>query len=259
LTPFSDLLNGLVADGDGITADIGPDWRQGRTLYGGLSASLCVEAARRALPDLPPLRSAQFAFVGPASGVVTARATVLRRGKSTVFVSADLHGDAGLATRALLCFAAPRPSALAYAGPPMPAVAPPEDCPGFFGPAAAPAFFQHFEARRAGGAGLCSGAPEPDLLLWIRHRDPRAPLDATALVALGDAAPPAAFTMFTTPAPISTMTWSVEILAEPTPGWLLMRSAGQIVGAGYSTQAMNLWDENGLAVMGGGQCVAVFG
>jgi acyl-CoA thioesterase len=248
----------LVTTDDGLTADIGPDWRQGRTLYGGLSACLCLEAARRVVPDLPPLRSAQFAFVGPASGVVTARATVLRRGKSTVFLSADLHGDAGPATRALLCFAAPRDSTLAYAGLQMPAVAPPDDCPGFFDAAAAPAFFQHFEARQAGGAGLCSGASTPELLLWIRHRDPRTQLDATALVALGDAAPPAAFAMFTTPAPISTMTWSVEMLATPAPGWLLMRSAGQTVAAGYSTQAMNLWDERGAAVMGGGQCVAVF-
>jgi acyl-CoA thioesterase len=227
-------------------------------LYGGLSASLCVEAAGRAVPDLPPLRSAQFAFVGPASGVVTARATVLRRGKSTVFISADLEGDAGLATRALLCFAAPRESALGYSGLPMPEVAPPADCPEFFDAAAAPAFFQHFEARQAGGAGLCSGAPEPELLLWLRHRDPGTQLDATALVALGDAAPPAAFSMFKSPAPISTMTWSVEMLAEPAPGWLLMRSAGQTVAAGYSTQAMNLWDERGEPVMAGGQCVAVF-
>jgi hypothetical protein len=64
--------------------------------------------------------------------------------------------------------------------------------------------------------------------------------------------------MFTTPAPISTMTWSVEMLAAPAPGWLLMRSAGQTVAAGYSTQAMNLWDERGVPIMGGGQCVAVF-
>jgi hypothetical protein len=52
---------------------------QGRTTYGGCSAALCLEAAKRLLRDqrhssgaaeLPPLRSAQVAFVGPAGGDV---------------------------------------------------------------------------------------------------------------------------------------------------------------------------------------------
>jgi acyl-CoA thioesterase len=262
LTPLSDILAALRPGADGLTAAIGDDWRQGRTLYGGLSAALCVEAAARALPEPRPLRSAQFAFAGPASGTVTARATVLRQGKSTTFASAELHGEAGLATQALLCFAAPRPSALVHAGLPMPAVPAPDACPNFFADGLAPAFAQHFEARRAGGAMPVSGSDAPELLLWLRHRDAGLRQDATSLVALGDAAPPAAMTMFTARAPISTMTWSVDMLADgaaQAPGaWLLMRSAALAVAGGYSVQAMNLWDESGRAVMTGSQCVAVF-
>jgi acyl-CoA thioesterase len=208
------------------------------------------------------LRSAQFAFVGPASGVVTARAALLRQGKSTVFAGVDLHGDSGLATRALLCFAAGRPSALSHSDLPAPRVPPPESLPDFFDGRLAPAFSHHFEARRAGGAMPVSGAATPDLLLWIRHRDRQVAADATTLVALADAAPPAAMTMFTNPAPISTMTWSLDILADPTPatmaGWILMRSTAQSVAHGYSTQAMFLWDEAGVPLMSASQCVAVF-
>jgi acyl-CoA thioesterase len=262
LTPFSQLLASLAAAPDGLTAAIGDDWRQGRTLYGGLSAALCVEAASRALPESRPLRAAQFAFVGPASGVVTARPALLRQGKSTVFAGVDLHGDAGLATRALLCFAAGRTSTLAYGSLTPPKAPPPESLPDFFDGRLAPAFSRHFEAKRAGGSLPMSGAADPDLLLWIRHRDRQVAADATALVALADAAPPAAMTMFTNPAPISTMTWSLDILADPTPatmeGWILMRSTAQTVSNGYSTQAMFLWDQTGTPLMSASQCVAVF-
>ena len=54
---------------------ITPDWMQGQTTYGGLSAALCLEGARRALSgdgavELPPLRSALICFVGAAGGPV---------------------------------------------------------------------------------------------------------------------------------------------------------------------------------------------
>jgi hypothetical protein len=223
-----------------------------------------VEAATRALlPSGEPrlLRSAQFAFVGPASGSVTARPTLLRQGKSTLFAAVDLHGDAGLATRAALCFAAGRNSSIAYANLPMPDVPPPEDCPALFTHAGAPAFSANFEAKRIRRPRNADGAREPELTLWIRHRDPAVARDATALVALADAAPPAAMLLMQTPGPISTMTWSLDILADPAaaaPGWTLMRSTAQIAAEGYSTQAMTLWDSSGMPLVSASQNVAIF-
>ena len=87
MTPFSQLLAAVAPQGEGYAVTAPDDWRQGRTLYGGLTAALCVDAALRANPDLPPLRSAQFTFAGPANGAVRSTPTVLRRGKSTVFVA----------------------------------------------------------------------------------------------------------------------------------------------------------------------------
>src|SRR5271165_3551282 len=99
---FSRLLQDISRSGDEFTTTVPDDWLQGRTLYGGLSAALCVEAAARTFSELPPLRSAQFSFVGPASGAVRLVPSILRKGKSTVFVAVDLIGEAGLATRAAL-------------------------------------------------------------------------------------------------------------------------------------------------------------
>ena len=84
---FVELLASIVPTDAGFAVDAPPSWSQGRTLYGGISSALCLEAVHRAFPDLPPLRSAQIAFVGPASGNVSMHPTILRRGKSTAFVA----------------------------------------------------------------------------------------------------------------------------------------------------------------------------
>jgi hypothetical protein len=45
--------------------DTPANWLQGRTIYGGLSVALALQAALRDGPTgLPPLKSAQIAFVG---------------------------------------------------------------------------------------------------------------------------------------------------------------------------------------------------
>ncbi|RJF86908.1 thioesterase family protein [Oleomonas cavernae] len=261
MTPFSTLVAAIALSTDGYTVTLPDDWLQGRTAYGGLSAALCYEAASRAFTDLPPLRSAQFCFIGPAGGTVTIVPTILRQGRSTVFVSVDLMAESGLAARALLSFGAARESAFDYSDLAMPAVAAPEQCESFFGGRPGPSFAKHFDSRLAGGFRPITGAPEPDMLLWLRHFDEATPNDLTALIALADAAPPAAMTQFTTPAPISTMTWSIDMLA-PAPaddsGWRLMRTTAESTMAGYSAQAMMIWGPGGEPLMVARQNVAIF-
>ncbi len=260
MTSFSNLFAAITHADSVWHTQIPQNWQQGRTTYGGLTAALCVEAALRSVAGLPPLRSAQFAFVGPAAGAVRMTSTVLRQGKSTVFIAADLFGAHGLATHATLCFGAERASALSYLHVPMPAVPAPELCPPLSGHTA-PDFALQFDYRQAGGAGPTSGAATPALLNWLRHRDENAGLGATSVIALADALPPAAMTMFTQPAPISTMTWSMDIFstaqASASP-WCLIESRADTVGHGYSSQDMTVWNEAGELLMLSRQNVAVF-
>ena len=44
MTMFSTLVTSLASDGDGLIVNPSDDWRQGRTLFGGLSAALCLAA-----------------------------------------------------------------------------------------------------------------------------------------------------------------------------------------------------------------------
>jgi hypothetical protein len=78
---FATLIASIAQDSVACRIAIPEDWQQGRTTYGGLAAAICVESARRHFPGLPPLRSAQFSFIGPATGTLTARPQMLRKGK----------------------------------------------------------------------------------------------------------------------------------------------------------------------------------
>jgi acyl-CoA thioesterase len=262
MTAFCDLLSGMTESGGRFHVLISDDWLQGRTAYGGLSAALCVEATRRAVPDLPPLRSAQFTLIGPASGPLAMTASVLRRGKSAVFVGVDLIGEVGLAARAVLSFGIGRPSKIEFASLPMPQVTSIAQSEPFFPvDRSSITFQQHFESRMAGVARPFTPGAAPEYLIWFRHRDPGARSGIVPLIALADAPPPAAMVLFPQAAPISTMTWSMEVLSDmPTTsdGWWLIQSRAEAAHQGYSSQAMTLEGADGGPVIAARQNVAIF-
>ncbi|WP_269790914.1 thioesterase family protein [Stenotrophomonas sp. Iso1] len=256
-------LSELLSSFDPKQGLVLPDsWRQGRTAYGGIITALGVLAAERAYPEsMPPLRSVQVSFIGPAVGLLTFAPQVLREGKSVVNVGVDVHADGALAARLILVFGRARDSAIAHDFCAQPSVGKPLACREFklsempF----APAFTQNFQMRPAGGALPISGAPHPELLIWMRHNDANGVDPAVALVAMADALPPAAFTSFTAPAPISSINWSFDLL-EPVPAgeWFLLRSFSEHARDGYSSQDMHVWNEEGQLLMRGRQSVAVF-
>lgn len=237
-----------------------PDWLQGRTVYGGLTAALALQSVLSASGDscLPPLRSASFAFVGPAAPPLTFHHRILRAGKSVTAVAVEGASEAGPALDGFMVFGQERQSALRYDNARMPQVKPPLDCK-VWPTEVMPNFLRHFEVRQAGAAFPLAGAEKPEFLVWVRHQDASLVDPTVALVALADCLPPAAMNFFKTPAPISTVTWSFDIL-EPVPkdGWLLMRSYGEQARDGYSAQDMELWTEGGTRLLWGRQNVAIF-
>lgn len=257
---FSALAASFAPVDGGLSGAIPEDWSQGRTTFGGLTAALCLEAATRAHPGLPPLRSAQIAFIGPAGGAVTVATRILRAGRSVTFVEADLAAEKGLATRALFAFGESRPSVFDRRFIPDEAPPPPDACPPYIPEGMGPTFAQHFEQRLVRGARPVSGSAEYDHVIWIRHRDAAATSTA-ALLALADMPPPALMPMFSAPAPISSMTWIVNMLdAAPMTedGWWLLETRAENARQGYSSQDMFVWNRRGEAVIAARQQVAVF-
>lgn len=243
-----------------------PQWLQGRTAYGGITTASAVAAAQQ-LADgpLPPLRSAQVSFIGPALGALRCQVQTLRAGKSVTSVGVDVLGEQGLAARLMLVFGQARQSTLAHDFSERPGVRGPEsyaelgvaDSPALA--AAVPAFMGNFQLRPAAGSMPVSGADNPEIVAWVRHRDAEGVDPCVALIALADALPPAAFTSYRQLAPISSINWSFDLLGPvPAGEWFLLRSASDYTADGYSSQQMQVWDIDGRLLMRGRQAVAVF-
>ena len=173
-------------------------------------------------------------------------------------MAVECTGEAGEAALATFAFGSDRESRVDHEAPPrvMPSRKP-EDCPVFIERTGG--FHERFELRLAEGSALMSGGA-PDFTVWVRFREPPGVDPTTALLALADALPPAAMAGFPERAPISTIAWSVDLLAqvEAVDGWYLLRSASEQTHAGYSTQAMHLWDGRGSLLAVGRQSVAIF-
>ncbi|MDF1855263.1 thioesterase family protein [Pseudooceanicola sp.] len=238
-----------------------PEWMQGRTLLGGLTALLQVHAAQRAFPDLPPLRSAQFAFSGPAVEELVFTCELLRRGKNSAVISVDCRSGETLAARALLTFAAPRPSTVVHDLKPAPQVIPPEEAPGFHRPGhtRASGFPENFELKRLGGRRPLEGG-DCEIYIWSRLVDDSGIDPGLIPIALGDGLPPAAMVQLRDRAPVSTMTWSMDFFHPVAArGWHILRSVSEQAADGYSLQYTDIWDAEGRRVAVARQMVAVFG
>lgn len=265
---FSALISDMTIT-NGQARLTGPDdWLQGRTLYGGLSAALSHEVALQHLGRNLPLRSAQIAFIGPATGNLQFAATTLRQGRSVSYVNVDLSGEKGLAVRTLFCFGDARPSALTPQSCPMPDIRSPQEADTFLPPEIAPRFMSHFDLRLAGGSRPGMLDPTALIQVWARHKDNRATSAGqggimNALLAMADALPPAIITTLPTMVPLSSMTWQVDVLstdiASSLDGWWLLETQAQSASNGYSAQKMMVWSEDGTAVLAARQAVAVFG
>lgn len=243
----------LTATDGGYTATLGEDWLQGRTAYGGISAALALAAVKQAYPDLPPLRSAQIAFVGPLSGAVRATPAQLRRGKNSAFVSCDVISDDGVGLRALFLFMASRESAIAHLDLDPPSVGIPED--DIIDPARLPqGFLTNFVLS---GMSKIPGTAQR----WVQLRE-RVMLDVeTELVVIADALPPAAMTLIRDWGPISTTTWQLNMVTDAPAtrdGWWLLEAKTLHAGHGSSSQTMTIWNRDGAPIATATQSVALF-
>ena len=280
MTSFTELLAGGSIESDSICQyEITPGWMQGRALYGGLSAALCVDGAQKCFQDLPPLRTMAINFIGPGSSTVKVRSTLLRKGKSVAWIQADLLGEAGIVASTTLGFGAARESRLDcnygeelygsradFPGPEHSERFYPgqEDFenPAHYEMASKmiPAFAENFLVRIVNGSRPVSGAERPSQDLWVRHKDESAQ-GILGLVGIADMPPPAIMPIMKTPAPVSSLSWMFNILTDDLStegGWWLMGSYAEHAKQGYSSQNMTIHNGAGELVLVGRQSVTVF-
>lgn len=270
---LTELLSTFAVRKGILRVSITRKWMQGRTTYGGCSAALCLEGARRLLDDpLQPLRSAQITFLGPAGGDCEVLPSVLRQGRAMSFVRSDLLSSGQLATSCTFAFGRARPSAFdeLLVPPPPSDLALPEACPQLFSSdGTRPQFTVNFDCRLARGGRPASSSIVADNWIWVRHVgatddgtvDGVAP--EVALLALADAPPPSIVSRFDAWAPIASATWQVNLLHEEpvaaaAGGWWLLRTSTEHARDGYSSQNMLLYGSDGRAVLASRQLVVIY-
>lgn len=252
---LAELIAAMTPVDGGFRVTIPANWLQGRTAYGGLSTALALHAAKASDVDLPPLRSALIAFVGPLAGDVTVEAKRLRRGRNAAFVEATITSDAGLGYRATFVFMAEIVSSIAYDSlvhsehrPPAPDVA------LYTGPKEF--FTGNFELK-----DLKEHAGTAEWLRWGRLIARDGLDEEVAVIAVADALPPAAYQLHKGSGAMSSLTWIVNFLVprpRTTDGWWLMASRTDRAIGGYSSQHMTMWNAGGVPVIDAMQGVAVF-
>ena len=243
----------------GFAATVPENWMQGRTAYGGFSAALALVAAQRLVDGLPSLRSATVNFVGPLAGEVEVRARLLRQGRNATWIDAEVSSEAGVGLSATFVFmGAVEASSLHLHEVPMPANVISLDqavpLPERAGPSFAPNLDRRFALPQ-------STEKLPEICWWERIKDSEGLDPMVALILLADALPPGVMPL-TGPAPISSMTWLINLLTplpETDDGWYLLQALGNYAEKGCSSQDMAVWNTRGQAVAVGMQSIAIFG
>lgn len=257
---FKDLIDAIPAGDKEVSLPTAGDWMQGRTLYGGASTLLAACAARKALPDLPPLRAAQVGFVAPIGERAAFRVSLVRQGRNVTQVRSEIDCEGKLALTALFLFGDTRePNALHPAGRAEPWPGPPEEAEPAMKGTGGKFFTDNFDIRRAQDE---QGPGAPVVRRWVRLNDRAGLTPEMELILIGDALPPGAMRAMRRQGPLSSINWSFNLL-DPAPqtrdGWYLAETASDHADHGYSSERLRLWNANGEQVVAGMQAAAIFG
>lgn len=261
---YQGLSQAMRQSGGGFLAEIPDIWRQGRTVYGGLTAGLALAAAQRTFTQSPPLRSANINFIGPVTGDALFTAALLRQGRNVTTVKVVGTCAGAVVADIVFAFGNARESIFeqGMSAPQCPA---PQECEPFTPPGMAgfvPEFFNRFETRLIDGARPFSGAEDAYIRVWSRHADPASRTGTGSFLTLSDVLPPAASPVLKKIGMISSVNFLLNLVTPSAPetedGWWQVESRLTAARGGYSTQVMRLFDSRGKLAAEGLQSVAIF-
>lgn len=244
-------------------------WAQGRASFGGLVAAAAYEAMRAVTQEGRPLRSLAITFVGPVEveAAVRFEAEALREGKSVSQVFCRVVQNGQVAALVQGSFGEARDSGVTVENLPAPAYKQPEQCQELpYIRKVMPAFTQHIAMRWAVGHMPFSSSRELEMGGWMRFRGDDVEgtsMEISHLLALIDAWPPATLPHLKTPAPSSSLTWTVEFVQPqpelPADGWCQYRAVIEHARDGYGHIAAHCWSPDGSLLAISRQTATIFG
>jgi acyl-CoA thioesterase len=263
---FTELIQAVRGAPQAVV--IPPIWAQGRTCFGGLTAALAYEAMRAVTAAGRPLRSLAITFVAPAQVEIPLRfeAEALREGKAVSQVFCRVLQNDQVVMLAQGSFGLPRESSVLVEGLSAPAFKPLDECQELpFIPRVMPEFTRHIAMRWAVGGLPFSASSAREMGGWMRFREGvgAEPMEVAHLLALIDAWPPATLPHLRSPAPSSSLTWTIEFI-QPLPtqaanGWCRYLAEIEHARDGWGHVAAQCWSEAGQLLAISRQTVTLFG
>ncbi|MCA9681476.1 MAG: thioesterase family protein [Myxococcales bacterium] len=232
-TPFADLLDHARAltlvDGRGAF-ELGPEWGQGRTCFGGALTTVVLETMTRLVGELTAAggdttrdeggglrraRSLQVVFAAPvAPGLAEISAACLRHGRSATVVEARVLQEDEARMTAVASFASDRPSRTRVAGTTRPELKSPEastiSLPFVAG--VTPNFTKAIELRWAVGGPPGSSLDHSEGAGWCRLREPQVDTGASLIATLVDCWPSPTLQTLDRFAAASSLTWDLQLV-----------------------------------------------
>lgn len=239
---------GAASEGS-FDLQIGSNWSQGRTTYGGLGAALGVTSLRSLVPADRPLRSVLVSFAAPIPVGATVRVDreILRQGGSATSAQVRMIADGTPATVLVATYGAPR-----EAGGVEPEKA--KDMPNESDLALSPTvpgmpgFLDSFDVKWVGNGIPTANSKDTRLQVFARLRDADGVDAAAQFLALADMPPPIMMSHYPVPTAGATMSWSLDFVKPPRDwmgGWIYFDYALLSAQNGYCQQAGKLYDETG--------------
>jgi hypothetical protein len=259
---FLDVVESMQREGDVWRADIGHDWLQGRTCYGGMIAACAAQALGELTGEAAPLVSLDGGFFAPISpGQVELRAQVLRAGRYTTQAAVEVWSKGVMSARFDGVFGTRRESAVEVAAvKPAPSMAL-SDAPVLpFIEGVTPQFTKHFAYHWTEGGFPFTGTAQAVLGGYVRHMT-RHNWGAPSILGLVDAWPAPVLPLAEKPVAASTVRWSCHLLNDPPEGFVgawWYRAEAVASRGGYATTVARLYAGE-VCVAWSEQLVTVFG
>ena len=265
MTRFATVLDTLSPMDSGFSAEVPPDWAQGRAIFGGLLTGLGLRALDRVLPAERSIRSVLASFVGPVlPGRLEVQVEILRQGRALTQAQVRLLQEGEVRAVLLVASGASRPTTIPWAAGGPPPTLPLEELANLpYIEGFTPTCTQHFRYRWSEGSFPFSGADRPEVGGFVRFAEPT-PLDAAGLLALVDAWPAPVLPLASRVIPASTVTWMVDLPQAlppgglPADGWCRFSARTAVSADGYADVVGRLWGPDGSLLATSRQLVAEF-
>lgn len=239
-----------------FSANLGPGWVVGGGVNGGYLLATIGNALRATLPGHPdPIAITAYYLAASTPGPATIRTRVLREGKGTSTLAADLEQSGRTCITALATFGnlsqqAAGAERVTAVEPDLPPV---DDCvPTSMAPEEvrriAP-LMSRFDLRLDPAyAGWAMGQPSGNGVIqgWFRLGEDREP-DPLSLLLAVDALPPVTFDLGM-PGWAPTIELSAHVRFRPEPGWLKVRHETRNLAGGMFEEDCVVWDSAGRLV-----------